>query len=478
MPSKTSQPEKPLEEKRSKWRLFGKSTNKSSERIAEPNLRHSDASATGNDSHRSSATSDSRSLVNASAYNTSPPEAHHPKSPEQRSIVATDRSSVSGLRMNGTLPNSPPQEVHPGRITTQSGIAIEKVFQPQSVLSSSSTPSVRQETYTDPITGEVTTKTITTVVTETTTTHTTKPSKPPMSPPREHELDLEEERRLATEYLAAQASRNAQATHHALKPPPRSRGSLKQGRTPTASPGPVHDARGTDNSGSFYPSPEREQVDRWSSDHESKSSGRHSSETEKNLPQFGSSHTNSTQNSGYAPRNDDYRQPVKPNENTRKVGNLTMKNRIGEADELTRDSQQPPAETRIHAQSNYIDKFTPPAAVDQQATIPAVARPVAPPHGLTPPMEEQEQREVNFTKRGSIASFGGMLGGKNNSPKDGVGAKVISQSDDVANRDRKGVNHGGNPVDQSRWKDNAVSKTNLVENHVNGVNGVRNGGRY
>ncbi|KAJ4419187.1 hypothetical protein N0V82_005094 [Gnomoniopsis sp. IMI 355080] len=495
MPSKTSQPVKPLEEKKSKWRLFGKGSNKSSERIVEPNQRHSDASATGNDSHRSSATEGS--LVNGSAYNTSPPEAHLPKSPEQRSVVATDRSSVAGLRMNGALHSHPPQEVHPGRVTTQSGIAIEKVFQPQSVLSSSSTPSVRQETYTDPVTGEVITKTITTVVTETTTTHTTKPPQQPISPPREHDIDLEEERRLATEYLAAQASRNAQLTHHGLKPPPRSRGSLKQGRTPTASPGPVYDARGTENSGSFYPSPERDQVDRWSSDHESKSSGRHSSENEKNLPQLGSSHTNPTQNSGYAPRNDDYRQPVKPNENTRKVGKF---NEIVGAVVLTRDSQPPPAETRIHAQSNYIDNFTTPAAADRQASIPAVSRPGPSSHGLTPPMEEQEQREANSTKRGSIASFGGMLGGRT-SPKETVGAKVNSPPEHVVNWN----GNGGNTVDQSRWKDNAVAKTNSVENHVSGgnhvnggthanggihanggshvnggnyINGVRNGGRY
>lgn len=69
---------------------------------------------------------------------------------------------------------------------------------PQSILSSTSTPHFRQQTYTDPITGETTTTTITTVVT---TTTVTKPP-PPRSPPPP-EMDVAEERRLAEELLAA-----------------------------------------------------------------------------------------------------------------------------------------------------------------------------------------------------------------------------------------------------------------------------------
>ncbi|KAJ4388230.1 hypothetical protein N0V93_008837 [Gnomoniopsis smithogilvyi] len=442
MPSKTSQPARQLEEKRSKWRLFGKSSNKSSERLPDPNQRHSDASVTGNDSHRSSATDESKSLANGSTYNTSPPEAHPVRSSEPPSTIAGDRGSMTGLRMNGTLHNNTPREVHPGLITTQSGIAIEKVFQPQSVLSSSSTPSVRQETYTDPVTGEVTTKTITTVVTETTTTHTTKL---PVSP-RDNDLDVEEERRLATEYLAVNASRDARAPQYGLKPPPRSRGSLKQGKTPTASP--IQEAKGADTSRVFYSSPEREQVDRWSSDYESRSSGRHSSEIEKQLPQIGLNHIDSTQRPGYVPQNDHYRQTPKTNDISRRQ----------------------PAETRIHAQSSYIDKIAPPAISERQAGIAGAARSVLPSHGLTPPIEEQEQREASPSKRGSLYSFGGILGGKNQS-KDSIGAITNSQPEQPVDLSIR----GGNPDDELRAKSNTVVKTNAVPIHANGE---REGGRY
>lgn len=316
MPSKTSQPARPLEEKRSKWRLFGKSSNKSSERVADPNQRHWDTSTTSNESQRSSATDESRSLADGSVCDTSPAKAHLAKSSDRYTVVAADHGNNSGLGMNSALHDKSPKLVHPGTMTTQSGISIEKVFQPQSVLSSSSTPSVRQETYTDPITGEVTTKTITTVVTETTTTHVTKPS----ISPRDNDLDVDEERRLATEYLAVNASRNAQATHHGLKPPPRSRGSLKQGNTPSANP--VHDKRASDTSKSLFPSPERDQVDQRSSDYGSKPYRRRSSETEKHLPKLESNHLDSTQSLDYQAQNKNHRVSVRLDDITRKVDHL------------------------------------------------------------------------------------------------------------------------------------------------------------
>lgn len=315
MASQMSQSGKPLEEKKSKWRLFGKSTNKSSERLVETNnnnQKQSDTSATSNDSHRSSAgTDDSGSLVRGSVYNTQP-EAHPSKPAEQHSLTA-DRTGNPGPRINGTLHKTSPVEVHPGIMTTQSGIAVEKVFQPQSVLSSSSTPSVRQETYTDPITGEVTTKTITTVVTETTTTQITKPA----VSPRLDDLDVEEERRLAAEFLAASASRQSQAVHHGLQPPPRTRGSLKQGKSPIALP--VYDTVVNDTPRPIRTSPDREPVGRQSSDFERLSWDRHSSELEKHLPQLRPDYIDPPQSGGHIPQNDVYRQQAKANETAQRV---------------------------------------------------------------------------------------------------------------------------------------------------------------
>lgn len=311
MASQTSRSGKPLEEKKSKWRLFGKASNKSSERLAEPDQKRLDTSATSNESHRSSATDDSGSLVRGSVYTTQP-EAYLPKPTEQRSMIA-DRVGNYGTRLNGTLQRTSPVEVHPGVINTQSGIAVEKVFQPQSVLSSSSTPSVRQETYTDPITGEVTTKTITTVITETTTTQITKPA----ASPRLDDLDVEEERRLAAEFLAASASRQPQVAHHGLQPPPRTRGSLKQGKTPRVMP--AHDTMGTDASRPTPESPDREQIGQQSSDYERLSWDRHSPEMEKHLPHLRPDYIDPTQSAGHVPHSDLYRQPVKANETAQRV---------------------------------------------------------------------------------------------------------------------------------------------------------------
>lgn len=311
MASRTSQSGKPLEEKKSKWRLFGKTPNKSSERLAEPTKKRPDMSTTSNESHRSSNTDDSGSFARGSVYNTQP-EASLPKPTEQRSLTA-GRVGNSGPHINGILQKSSPVEVQPGMMTTQSGVAVEKIFQPQSVLSSSSTPSVRQETYTDPITGEVTTKTITTVITETTTTQITKPA----VTPRRDDLDFDEERRLAAEFLAASASHQPQVTHHALQPPPRTRGSLKQGKTSMVMP--IHNTTGTDAPRPIRTSPDREQVGRQSSENEILSWDRHPSELDKHLPQLRPNYTDPTQNDGHIAQNDLYRQSVKANETAQRV---------------------------------------------------------------------------------------------------------------------------------------------------------------
>lgn len=489
MASQTSQSQsgKPFEEKKSKWRIFGKTTNKSSERLVEPpghqnNHKHSDTSATSNGSHRSSAgTDDSRSIVRGSVYNTQP-EAHISKPAEQHLLTA-DRVGNPGPRINGTMHKASPVEVHPGIMATQSGIAIEKVFQPQSVLSSSSTPSVRQETYTDPITGEVTTKTITTVVTETTTTQVTKPA----VSPRLDDLDVEEERRLAAEFLAASASRQSQAVHHGLQPPPRTRGSLKQGKTPMAIS--VHDTVVNDAPRAIRTDSDRESVGRQSSDYERMSWDRHSSELEKHLPQLRPDYIDPAQSGGYIPQNDLHRQQAKANETAQRVKEPKLHNHEGyKSVQLTQNSQQLPetrihsqssygnnshqsSETRIHSQSNYGNKITQPVTIERKASIAGIPRSMPNPHGLTPPLEEQEPNEVVSTgnRRESWSSFG------KNRPNDqeSFGIKVNHHPEHILNGNRD----GGKIGDQTRLKSNDIAKTSLVGNYENERIGLGGGKR-
>lgn len=321
------QPTKQVEEKRSKWKLFAKGIGKSSERLVEAGLKHSDTSATNIESHRSSATDESRSLIDGSIYNISPREAY----PTRGSAFTAGRGSNPGLlRADDTSHNTSPKEVHPGLMITQSGVTIEKVFQPQSVLSSSSTPSVRQETYTNPITGEITTKTITTVVTETTTTQTTKPYKPPT----DDELDVDEERRLATEYLAASESHIGQESQHGLQPPPKPKASTRQRKGPTAistddALRPLHSSSG------------REQPDQWSSDCQSPGSNscdRRSSETENHLPQQGPNYLGPRKPSVSAPRSENSRKVLNYNATKLQVKMLQITHSNNVIDGLTRHS--------------------------------------------------------------------------------------------------------------------------------------------
>lgn len=92
-----------------------------------------------------------------------------------------------------------------------------------------------------------------------------------------------------------------------------------------------------------------------------------------------------------------------------------------------------------------------------------------PGHGLTPPIEEQEQVEAKYNKRDSLSSFGGILGGKNKS-KDSIGVKTSSHAEQAVNRDK----NEGTSGDQLKLKDNAVPKANVTRSHGNEG---RNGGR-
>lgn len=317
MQPNVSRPVKQVDEKRSKWRLFGKGTNKNAERQIEPGQRSSDASATSNESHRSSGAEEDRTLINGSRNDKSPRETHPVILATQYSGIAADRRSNSGPLTNGTLHNISRKDIHPGLMATQSGITIEKVFHPQSVLSSSSTPSVRQETFTDPITGEMTTKTITTVVTETTTTQVIKP---PVSQ-LDDDLDVEEERRLAAEYLATSELRSTRGPSHGLRPPPRPRGSLTQDGTPSATP--IYAAVNTVASPPRRHSPQQETTDPRPSDchpSASHSCDRFSFGNANRKSQLGADRVSSTQTVEYTAHNDRHREPLTPNEIKRKVG--------------------------------------------------------------------------------------------------------------------------------------------------------------
>ncbi|KAI3400354.1 hypothetical protein diail_3371 [Diaporthe ilicicola] len=79
-----------------------------------------------------------------------------------------------------------------------SNTSIAHVEHTKSTSTSTSSPVVKRETHTDPVTGELTIIMTTTIVTTTTTTRTIK-----IPPPTQDGVNLDEERRLATEYLAS-----------------------------------------------------------------------------------------------------------------------------------------------------------------------------------------------------------------------------------------------------------------------------------
>lgn len=107
---------------------------------------------------------------------------------------------------------------------------------------------------------------------------------------------------------------------------------------------------------------------------------------------------------------------------------------------------------------------------ERHPNIAGVVRSVPPSQTLTPPVEEQEQRESGPNKRASWVPLGGILGSKNMS-KDNISSKANNHSEQSMNRNGNGV-----PGDRTGVKDNAVVKT--TSSAGNRVNEGRAGGRY
>ncbi|KAJ0116627.1 hypothetical protein J7T55_009777 [Diaporthe amygdali] len=100
-----------------------------------------------------------------------------------------------------------------------SNASIAPVEHTKSTSTSTSSPVVKRDTYTDPVTGELTITMTTTTITTTTTTRIIK-----IPPATNDEVDLDEERRLAAEYLESNGL-NSPRVRPGLQPAPRRAGS-------------------------------------------------------------------------------------------------------------------------------------------------------------------------------------------------------------------------------------------------------------
>lgn len=227
MQPNTSRPQQPqqsqqsqqMEGKRSKWKLFSRGKTNSTEALAEtsPVQRKPDDNCnweTNNVPPRSVDANISRSPINLSMSNSSAVaidagvQAHS-------SPAASNVSGAGASQMRHTQPQVQTR-VQP-HVQPQVQVP-PQTHHAQSTTASTASPTVRQETYVDPVTGETTTTTtITTVV-------TTVVTKPPPTSPVADELDMEEERRLASELLAASEADDAHAPRlQGLQPAPMSR---------------------------------------------------------------------------------------------------------------------------------------------------------------------------------------------------------------------------------------------------------------
>lgn len=154
---------------------------------------------------------------------------HHPfedASLRAGQLATTTNSSSSGA--SSSEPKGSPS-LHP---RTLSNSSIAPVEHTKSTSTSTSSPVVTRETHTDPVTGDLVITMTTTVVTTTTTRRIIKI--PPATPARpgdegvegvEVEVDLDEERRLAAEYLASNGMQSPRDRHPGLQPAPRRSGS-------------------------------------------------------------------------------------------------------------------------------------------------------------------------------------------------------------------------------------------------------------
>lgn len=168
-------------------------------------------SKTGETSHPSSATKQSSSRSDES-YRDGPSARLNDRAFENASLpgqLVTNNSSdaSSEPKDSAASPSLNPRSL--------SNSSIAPVEHTKSTSTSTSSPVVTRETHTDPATGDLIITMTTTIVTTTTTRRIIKI--PPATP---DEVDLDEERRLAAEYLASNGL-NSPRDHPGLHPAPR-----------------------------------------------------------------------------------------------------------------------------------------------------------------------------------------------------------------------------------------------------------------
>lgn len=130
-------------------------------------------------------------------------------------LVTTNSSDASSeLKESTASPSLNPR--------TLSNSSIAPVEHTKSTSTSTSSPVVTRETHTDPVTGDLIITMTTTIVTTTTTKRIIK-----IPPATRDEVDLDEERRLAAEYLASNGMQSPRDPHRypGLQPAPRRSGS-------------------------------------------------------------------------------------------------------------------------------------------------------------------------------------------------------------------------------------------------------------
>lgn len=184
---KHTQQTQQLEGKRSKWKLFARARNGSTDALPELSQALNESVPQQQDNRKSVATQNS-TTTNVSVTSSK-------DSCDKTSAISghcIDSSRHISPATNGSLTKTfavAPDVGYPGQMLPQVTTA-----------PSSTNPPVQQELFVDPVTGDMTTRTIiTTVVTTVVNKSQFPPSRPSL------QLDIEEERRLASEYLAARA---------------------------------------------------------------------------------------------------------------------------------------------------------------------------------------------------------------------------------------------------------------------------------
>lgn len=132
-------------------------------------------------------------------------------------LVTHSSDASSELKESTASPSLNPRSL--------SNSSIAPVEHTKSTSTSTSSPVVTRETHTDPLTGDLIITMTTTIVTTTTTKRIIK-----IPPATQDEVDLDEERRLAAEYLASNGLISPKDPHHhrpgpGLHPTPRRAGS-------------------------------------------------------------------------------------------------------------------------------------------------------------------------------------------------------------------------------------------------------------